>query len=82
VAARFVKLVRHGFLHPSVGGPATLPFEHEDHQSGIRLLDIPFISQNDGHYPGIYAPTRDKAEIAVSPVGLAVPSGRGHTPRS
>ena len=41
VAARFVEFVWHGFPHQSVGRPATLPFEHEDRQSGIRLLDTP-----------------------------------------
>ena len=29
-----------------------------DRQSGIRLLDAPFVRRNGGRYPGIHAPTR------------------------
>jgi hypothetical protein len=57
VAARLVEFVWHGFPHQSVGRPATLPLEHEDRQSGIRLLDMLFVSPNNDRYLGIRAPT-------------------------
>ncbi len=62
VAARFVELVRHGFLHLGIGRPATLP--PGDRQSGLRSLDVPFAPRNDGQDPGIHAPTRFPSDAA------------------
>jgi antirestriction protein ArdC len=63
VAARLVELVRHGFLHRDMARPATLPFGHQDRQSGLRSLHVPLGIRNDGQYPGIHAPTRYAAPI-------------------
>ena len=58
MAAGLVELIRHGFLHRGMGRSATLPFGHQDRQSGLRSLHVPLASRNDGQYPGLHAPTR------------------------
>ena len=50
-----------GSLHRGIRRPATLPFGHQDRQSGLRSLDVPPVSRNDGLVSDIHAPTRFSA---------------------
>ena len=57
--------------------PATLPFGHQDRQSGLRSLHVPLGSRNDGQSPGIHAPTRvylhrEAIDFRIGINGLAI----------